>query len=398
MLNETIRESPKPFVVANVVLDGRVGGPQRRIVMVGEKLRAQGWDTLLVFPPMGEELPRFLKARGFAYATLPLSRIRLRNPVFNLLRYEVRLPFEVAKLIALFRDRHVDLVHANGIFSLQVALAARLSGRPLVWHFNDMSLPRQVCRFLRGAFGDLASVRAHDGLRVRQHYGDREGPRTAILYPPVDLERFRPEAVREGIEAEIPALAHQGDELIVLAAGHLNPLKGYTYLIDAFGSLLALEAPWRLVVVGAPLDTNPDYFEALKRKVRDLGLEDRIEFVGATDRMAEAMAACDIFVLSSVAESGPMVLLEALAMGKPVVTTDVGIVDEVLDDGVNGLVVPPRNSAALADALRRIILDRNLRDALAVCARGSIDERFSLDAAARAHAGLYERLLDRGRG
>ena len=93
-----------------------------------------------------------------------------------------------------------------------------------------------------------------------------------------------------------------------------------------------------------------------------------------------------------------MVLLEALAMGKPVVTTEVGIADEVLDDGVNGLVVPPRNSAALADALRRVILDRNVRESLAAKARGSVDERFSLDAAAQAHAGLYERVLDRGGG
>ncbi len=116
------RHHTETRVVANVVLDGRVGGPQRRIVLVGQRLRTTGWTTVMVFPPMGEELPKFLSAHRTRYACIELSRVRLQNPIFNLLRYIFRLPREVWQLAAMYRREGADLVHAYGLFSVQVAL------------------------------------------------------------------------------------------------------------------------------------------------------------------------------------------------------------------------------------------------------------------------------------
>lgn len=387
------RETPsRTLRVANVLLDGRVGGPQRRVAQVAGELRREGLETLAVFPPMGEELPRYLEAEGVEWAATPLSRLRRRRPVLNLLRYLIRAPGEILRLRSLYRDRSVDLVHANGIFSLQVAISARVSGLPLVWHYNDTTLPAVMCTLARKLTGWLASVRVYSSFRVLRHHGDREDDATAVLHPCVDMGRFDPAVVDPGpARREIPALRRQEDgEVRLLAVGHLNPLKGYGHLLDALSRLTDLETRWRLVVIGAELDTN-DCARRLREQAEDLALGERVVFAGASDRIPEALAAADVFVMSSVAESGPMVLLEAMAMSKAVVTTDVGLVDEVVEDGVNGLVVPPADADALSRALRRVVRDPGLRESLASRARPSLGDRFSPERAAGKHRQVYRR-------
>ena len=85
----------KQRLVASVLVDGRIGGPQRRAVQVGTVLREMGWDTLPVFPPMGSEFPNYLAEHGFRSATLSLSRLRRQRKIWGKLRYLFRFPIEV---------------------------------------------------------------------------------------------------------------------------------------------------------------------------------------------------------------------------------------------------------------------------------------------------------------
>lgn len=378
--------------VVNVLLDGRVGGPQRRVALVAGELRREGIETLAVFPPRGEELPRYLEAEGVEWVATPLSRLRRRRPILNLLAYLLRLPGEVLRLRSLYRDHGADLVHANGLLSFQVALAARVSGLPLVWHYNDTMFPAWVSTLARKLVGWLAQMRVYSSLRVLRHYGDREAGVAEVIHPCVDMQRFDPAGVDpEPARREIRGLRRGGDgEVLLLAVGHLNPLKGYGHLLDALSRLTDVEPGWKLVVIGAELETN-DCGRRLRKQAEDLGLEGRVVFAGASDRVPQALAAADVFVMSSVAESGPMVLLEAMAMGKAVVTTDVGLVDEVMEDGMNGLVVPPADADALCRALRRVIQDRELRESLMSRARPSLGDRFSPERAAEKHRKAYRR-------
>lgn len=378
--------------VANVLLDGRLGGPQRRVALVASELQRKGIETLAVFPPMGTEVPEHFEAEGVEWATTRLSRLRRRRPLFNLLRYLVQLPREVLRLRSLYRDRSVDLVHANGLLSFQVVLSARILGLPLVWHFNDTLFPAWLSTLVRKLLGWLADVRVYSSQRVLRHYGDHEGKFAAVIHPCVDMRRYNPDHVNpELARKEIPALRRRKEgEVLLMAVGHLNPLKGYGYLLEALSRLTGLETSWRLVVIGAELKTN-DCGRQLRDRVEDLGLEERVVFAGASDKVPHALAAADVFVMSSVAESGPMVLLEAMAMGKPVIATDVGMVDEVVQDGLNGLVVPPADADRLSQALRRIIQDRELRESLMSRARPSLSERFTPERTAVKHQEVYQR-------
>ncbi|MEQ8971768.1 MAG: glycosyltransferase family 4 protein [Coleofasciculus sp. C1-SOL-03] len=386
----------KKFKIANIVLDGRVGGPQRRIVQVAQHLLEQGWETVLVFPYMGDELPQYATQNGISYLCVPLSRIRLENILVQLIRYVSRLPFETWQLKTALKNHQIDIVHANGLYNVQAVLAAKLAGLPLVWHINDNSpLPPWSYRIARTTLGWLAEIRVYSSPPVRDMCDDYDDERTAILYPPVDLEKFDPKKLKpSGIETKIPALQRQGNEVLLLAVSNVNWVKGYEFLLDALSNLQDMLVGWRLVVIGAILQTQRPYFASLSNQVKTLGLEEKVVFAGFTDDVAEALSVADVFVMSSTAESGPMVLLEALAMGKPVVTTDVGIAKEVINHEENGLIVPPRDVPALAQALRKIILDEKLRQDFANQARRSVAKKFSVPHVTAEHITVYQKIVN----
>ncbi|MBT3171936.1 MAG: glycosyltransferase family 4 protein [Rhodospirillaceae bacterium] len=386
----------KRHLVANVLVDGRIGGPQRRIVQVGTLLREMGWDTLAVFPPMGDALPEYLAEHGFRFAQLSLSRLRRRYKIIGILRYCFRFPIEVWALIRLFRRHKVDLVHANSLFAFQAVVAARLSGRPVVWHFNDMALPRFLCTLVSATLAAWATLRAYSSRQVLLYHRDRNTNKTALLYPPVDLEKFAPEKLLSADCSQWPELTQRDNEVILLAVGNVNPLKGYDDLVEALAGLQNLDTPWRMVVVGAILDTAEDYYRALKARIKAHGMEERFHCIGAVDDVPAALSGCDIFVMSSQSESGPMVLLEAMAAGKPPVASDVGLVSEVIENDVTGLIVPPRDSTALAVALKKMISDAAFREAVSGRTRAAITHQYTVAGAAKAHHRMYSRMLDGG--
>ena len=400
-MNQTTppEREPSPacrVTVANVILDGRVGGPQRRIIEVAGRLKTKGWDTLLVFPDMGSELKQLAVNRGVAWECLRLSRLRHEKFFVSLFTFVLRFPLEVIHLTAIYRRHGVGLVHANGVLGLQALLSARIAGLPVVWHFNDMALPRGVCRSLRLFFAPLANALVYSSERVREHYGGKTKRPEAILYPPIDMRLFDPALSGDAIPEELKFLQLKNDETILLSVGNINHLKGYEFLIDALRHLSGHGDSWRLVIIGMSLSTSKAYFSALTRQLAANGLTDKVAFVGSTTHLAEAFAAADIVVISSVAESGPMVLTEALAMGKPVVSTDVGFAREVIRDGENGFLVPPRDSQALGVAIERLLVDRELREQLASVARESVPQAVQIDSVVEETRQVY-RLAKFGR-
>ena len=145
---------------------------------------------------------------------------------------------------------------------------------------------------------------------------------------------------------------------IILFVGRLVIIKGIEFLIEAWNTLLSegrLSKSDKLVVIG-----DGDDGPRLKARASILGLDESIQFVGELKQadIAEWLAAADLLCLPSLNEGTPNVAIEAMASGRPVVATKVGGLPEIVDDEVNGLLVPPANSQALADALI-FVLSRN---------------------------------------
>jgi len=379
----------KEIMVANVFLDGRIGGPPRRVVSIAKRIEESGFKTLLVFPYMGEGLLNFIKENKMEFSCFSLSRIRMENPIYHLIKYLILLPFEGVRLSFLFRKKNVALVHANGILNIQALIGGKLAGIPVLWHLNDVNFPSWFCRFYRFFWGWLACQRLYTGKRARQHYGDNPNGPLDLLYPPVNRKKFH--------SFDVPQMdkpfQKKNDEILLLSIGNVNPVKGFQFLIPALGTLRDTGIKWRLIILGAILDTNKKFYLELLDKIKEEKIEDQIEFPGISDKIPEALNLCDIFIMSSLLESGPMVVLEALSVGKPVIATDVGIVKECIEDGVNGLIVPPRDVSLMANAIKTLLNDKELRKKLSKNACSSVDEKFTEEKVAEKTLSIYKRFV-----
>src|SRR5262249_41978653 len=182
----------------------------------------------------------------------------------------------------------------------------------------------------------------------------------------------------------------EGAHLLVIAA-RLHPEKGYEHLFQALPAVRAsVNRPVVLVVAG----TGP-FEEKFKRQVAELGCEHEVRFLGHREDAPSLMAAADLFGLPSGAEASGIALAEALYIGTPVVATRVGGIPEIVDDGVDGVLVPPANSQALAEAIAGLLNDPERRAQLAGAARQKMTSRFSFPSMVTHYEEIYEAALNR---
>ena len=202
-----------------------------------------------------------------------------------------------------------------------------------------------------------------------------------VLHCGIDLERF-PE------RAETPC----NETPLIVSVGRLVEKKGFPYLLEAARILKTRGVAFEVRIIGG----GPDR-EELERKRRELGVEDRVRLEGAMaqERLLPVLARADVFVLPCVrAHDGdqdgiPVSLMEAMAYGIPCVSTTVSGVPELIEHGTEGLLAPERDAAALADALERLVLDRDLRLSAGKAARRKVEGEFSLRALAEGLDRLY---------
>jgi glycosyltransferase involved in cell wall biosynthesis len=179
--------------------------------------------------------------------------------------------------------------------------------------------------------------------------------------------------------AEIP---REGVTIGVVAAS-LSPRKGVDVLLRAVAPLVDTS----IVIVG-----DGPAQPALRELARSLGLDDRVHWVGWSDTPRPYIAAFDILAVPSREEAFPLVILEAMLAGRPVVASAVGSVDEAVIDGSTGRLVPPDDPRALSDALGVLVADPELRDRMGARGRERAVERFSVEAMARSYEAMYDGL------
>lgn len=180
----------------------------------------------------------------------------------------------------------------------------------------------------------------------------------------------------------------------LLCVGRVIPRKGILALIEAFASI-ARARPAATLTIAGELDSAADYAARCRARAAELGVADRIRFAGALapDAVRDALAVCDLMLLASEQETAPVTLAEAMAAGRPVVTTDVGGCAEMVVDGVGGRVTPARNPAALAAAAIELLAAPERLRRMGEAARAAATRRWRLAAVTDATLQVYARAL-----
>jgi glycosyltransferase involved in cell wall biosynthesis len=293
--------------------------------------------------------------------------------------YAVRLGRRLHRL-------HVDLVHANTLKALFYGSAAtQVARKPMVWHAHDRIsedyLPRPAVGLVRGVARTAATGVIANSSATLATVGRLRRPATVI-----------PEPVRH--QAFDRSGAHRGHgPFVAVMVGRIAPWKGQDMFLRAFATAFP-DGDERAVIVGAPLFGEEAYERSL-RALRDrLGLRDRVELRGFTDDVAAELARADALVHASVIpEPFGRVIVEGMAAGLPVVAAAGGGPDEIVTEGVDGLLYPPGDVDELAATLRRVATDAALAERLG---RAAVERAraFSPELAAAQTSAFYRHVLE----
>ena len=275
-------------------------------------------------------------------------------------------------------------------------LAAKLAHVPLLvhmrHHIDDVRLSANNVHVaadrLLALAADAVVVPSQAARRYLTAVEGIDADHITVIHLGFELESL---AGRPGDRERVRAELGVGAEFTVGCVARMSPNKGHSYLFDAVHKLAADLPDVTLVLIGEG-DAAP--YRAAARRA---GIGDRTLFLGHRKDVPACLRAMDVVVLPSLSESFSQVIIEALAAGRPLVATDVGGAREVIADGDNGLLVPPRDSNAIRDAVLRIATDEPLRRRLEQRSRASV-ERFPVSPMVDQHLALYGEALARGGG
>lgn len=291
----------------------------------------------------------------------------LRHPVVTALGLDRLVSYDTASFLEALRADPPDLVHAH--FATEPTRIAQMVAaaidRPCSFTAHGYDLYRKPPADLADRVRRAAAVVTVSDANAAHLAATCGVAREEVHVLPcgVDLEIFEPS----------PATV---DPATVVAVARLRPVKNLPALLDATSRLVRRGRTVRVVVVGE----GPDRADLEARRAA-LGLDEHVTFVGAGDQhlVRHWWQRATVGVLTSHSEGMPVSLMEAAACGVPAVAPAVGGIPELIADGVTGFVTPPGDTAALADALDRLLADGGLRARMAVAARARAEARFGLE-------------------
>lgn len=375
----------KPVKVVRVIARLNTGGPARHVALLCERLTSLGYESLLVYGAIGASegsLEHLASAGSFRSERVPELGRSLR-PLDD-----VRA---LARLIRiLFRERPA-VVHTH-------TSKAGTLGRLAALVYNVSVPPARRCvivhtfhgHVFNGYFGRVGSVAARAVERLLARWSDAiiaisplqsqdltgryrvvKAAKVHVVPLALDLGSSGPILDRRRAKAE---LGFGGDDVVLGFVGRLVPVKAPALLLEAFAAARAVDSRFRLLVVG-----DGELRGELEEQARGGGIAGDVRFVGWREDLPAVYAAMDAVVLTSVNEGTPIALIEAAAVGLPVVATSVGGVPDVVTHGRHGLLTPSGDAHALADAFLTIARSEEERTRMGQAARQEIVPRFSPD-------------------
>lgn len=373
------------------------GGPHNQAARLAQPLSARGWEMTVALPSERGSAADRLEAAGLSVERIPLHRLRASlNPLQNG-RLLASLWGDIQRLRRVIAAARADVVLIAGLVNPHGAIAARLVGVPLVWQIVDSRTPAVVRRTVMPLVGRLADVAMFDGQGlIELHSAGRLAIPTRVYYPPVSVSAFIP-----SIERRVAVRRRHGiplDAAVVGTVANITPQKGLEYFVRAAKEIFQVNRKAWFLLVGESFRSQPSYLGQLRKEIALSGVPaERFVFAGSRTDVEWYYPAMDVKLITSVprSEGTTTTAIEAMSCGVPVVATNVGAIKEVVEDGVTGLLVAPRDPFGLATATLSILGDPSRAVSMSKSGRSRALSRFDTSVCADAHVEAFESALRR---
>jgi glycosyltransferase involved in cell wall biosynthesis len=369
-------------------------GAQKAMLELARGLKQRGHEVSVVtMYDKDAYVPPFEKRYGLEIIDLEMKRPGARNPLTRVW-YFARGLTRLYRLMRAYRPQIVQTFsHYSNLLGPLVAWLARVPVRVSSQRMSLRDYPAWLLHLDRAIANSLLThkmVAVSEGTR---HFSiEEEGIRSNKLITiqnGINVERFSMSLSPEAERNLRQALGVEPDSLIILTVARLHPQKGHNYLVEAIPRILRDFPQARFLFVG-----EGGLRDELTRQVKKADLGEYVHFLGVRQDVPQLLAISDLFVLSSLWEGLPNSVLEAMAAGVPVIATNVDGTPEIINDGDVGILIPPADPSALAQAICRLLKDKPLRVSIAKAARERVERKFSRDANTTAFIDLYQRLLE----
>jgi glycosyltransferase involved in cell wall biosynthesis len=365
--------------VLNLLTNFHIGGTERQVANIALRLDSSRFDLHLACLRNSGELLEELKGLD-----VPRPEFRIGS------LYSFATFVQGIKLILYLRRNRIQMVHSYGTYpNIFTVPAAWLAGVPVVIaSIRDRGdilspwqrwLQKMVCRLANCVLVNASTIR--DTLIEQGYHGDN------IIVIPNGVMPSKRVTCRDSAELRAE-LGLPVDAPVVILFSRLNRMKGIEYFLEAAVTVLERFPNVKFVVAGD--GGNRPELEAYAAK---LGIASNVLFTGFRTDLPDLLCEAEISVLPSLSEGLSNSLLEAMSAGVPVIATDVGGNPEIVEDGVSGLLVPVRDSAALAGAMIRMFADPELRKGMGAAGRRRIASTFSMERSLESVESLYEKLM-----
>jgi glycosyltransferase involved in cell wall biosynthesis len=369
------------------LLGYRNGGTENHAMNLVQALDPSRFDMHLACLRRWGHLPKEIEARQIPLVQYEVNRL-----------YGPRALKQQLRFARYIRHSQIEIVNTYGFYANVFAIpAARLAGvRVIIASIQDIGayltptkkrLQKLICRWADCIVANAEAVRQ---WLIAEGYNPAK---ITVIRTCTDLSKFANKTSGTGLRQELglPPLSP-----LVAVLSRLDRVKGIEYFLEAAAMVARRVPEARFLVVGdATKQVDGDYRKELERRADRLGLGARIRFTGLRHDVPDILAEVAVSVLPSLSEGLSNVLLESMAAGVPVVATTVGGNPEAIEDGVTGLLVPPRDPGALAQAICRLLDSPELASRFGQAGRERVIERFSLERMVQETESLYLDLLNR---
>lgn len=354
---------PKKILFVHRSSGKTYGGALVDLLRILERLNRNAYEPTVLLSLRNDHVEKFEE--------IGVKTIHFPLPPFRKGKSIPKLPFVIFRLLKFFKNNRFDLVHLNDADDTAiVGFVCRHAGIPCLVQVRSEMEPKKFKKLWVHHADHVLAV--SEAVRQAAINAGIEPDRVSVLYSGCDFEEIQKASKSIPVHTQL-GIPQNG--FVIGSVGNISPKKGYHYLLDAFGKV-AQGKPFHCIIIGAD---DHGMQKQLEEQATRFGVREKVHFLGFQENVYPYIAAMDIFVLASIDEGFGMVLLEAMTLGKPVISTFVHGPPEIVLQGKTGILVPPADGDALSKAISTLYENSVTREEMGEAGRQRVIEKFSLD-------------------